>query len=171
MRPGPLLCPSLPRIWIQVFAQGAWHPVSGRCFPARTGNPNRRPQRHPPRHVICKKEDRPEAADHARSKTRNQSWIDFLRSTGERTAPPHHPTTTPRFEREEMRSDRTACAAALSLLVLPTPMPPRQRRKTKGLVTPPTESLYFDLTKRRDLLASRPVPKLGPLEIADKSAA
>ena len=31
-----------PQPWIQVFAQGAWHPVSGRRFPARTGNPNRR---------------------------------------------------------------------------------------------------------------------------------
>ena len=31
--------------------------------------------------VIRKKEDRPEAADHVRSKTRNQHWIDFLRST------------------------------------------------------------------------------------------
>ena len=28
-----------------------------------------------------KKENRPEAADLARSKTRNQHWIDFLRST------------------------------------------------------------------------------------------
>ena len=32
--------------------------------------------------VIRKKEDRPEAADHGGSKTRNQRWIDFLRSTG-----------------------------------------------------------------------------------------
>ena len=32
--------------------------------------------------VIRKKENRPEAADHIRSKTRNQHWIDFLRSTG-----------------------------------------------------------------------------------------
>ena len=31
--------------------------------------------------VIRKKEDRQEAADHSRSKTRNQRWIDFLRST------------------------------------------------------------------------------------------
>ena len=31
--------------------------------------------------VIRKKEDRLEAADHSRSKTRNQRWIDFLRST------------------------------------------------------------------------------------------
>ena len=50
---GPLLCPSLPRTWIQVFAQGAWHPVSGRCFPATYGgNPNRQPQRHPPRVLV-----------------------------------------------------------------------------------------------------------------------
>ena len=32
--------------------------------------------------VIRKKEDRPEAAEHSRSKTRNQRRIDFLRSTG-----------------------------------------------------------------------------------------
>ena len=32
--------------------------------------------------VIREKEDRPEAADHSRSKMRNQRWIDFLRSTG-----------------------------------------------------------------------------------------
>ena len=32
--------------------------------------------------VIRKKEERPEAADHSKSKTRNQRWIDFLRSTG-----------------------------------------------------------------------------------------
>ncbi len=31
--------------------------------------------------VIRKKEDRLEAAGHSRSKTRNQRWIDFLRST------------------------------------------------------------------------------------------
>ena len=31
--------------------------------------------------VIRKKEDRQEAVDHSRSKTRNQRWIDFLRST------------------------------------------------------------------------------------------
>ena len=31
--------------------------------------------------MIRKKEDRLEAADHSRSKTRNQRWIDFLRST------------------------------------------------------------------------------------------
>ena len=31
--------------------------------------------------VIRKKEDRPEAFGHSRSKTRNQRWIDFLRST------------------------------------------------------------------------------------------
>ncbi len=31
--------------------------------------------------VIRKKEDRQEAADRSRSKTRNQRWIDFLRST------------------------------------------------------------------------------------------
>ena len=28
-----------PQAWIQVFALGAWHPVSGRCFPVRTGEP------------------------------------------------------------------------------------------------------------------------------------
>ena len=32
--------------------------------------------------VIRKKENRPETADHGRSKTRNQRRIDFLRSTG-----------------------------------------------------------------------------------------
>ena len=32
--------------------------------------------------MIRKKENRPEAADHVRSKTRNQHWTDFLRSTG-----------------------------------------------------------------------------------------
>ena len=32
--------------------------------------------------MIRKKENRPEAADHGGSKTRNQHWIDFLRSTG-----------------------------------------------------------------------------------------
>ena len=32
--------------------------------------------------VIREKENRPEAADHVRSKTRNQHWIDFLRTTG-----------------------------------------------------------------------------------------
>ena len=31
--------------------------------------------------MIRKKEDRLEAADHSRSKTRNQRWIDFLQST------------------------------------------------------------------------------------------
>ena len=35
----------------------------------------------PPTAVIRKKEDRQEAADHSRSKARNQRWIDFLRST------------------------------------------------------------------------------------------
>ena len=35
--------------------------------------------------MIRKKENRPEAPDHVRSKTRNQHWIDFLRST---TVPP-----------------------------------------------------------------------------------
>ena len=34
--------------------------------------------------VIRKKEDRPEAADHSRSKTHNQRRIDFLRSTAPR---------------------------------------------------------------------------------------
>ena len=45
---------------MSIFAQdldpglrpGAWHPVSGRCFPMPTGNPNRRPQRHPPRALV-----------------------------------------------------------------------------------------------------------------------
>ena len=38
---------------------GAWHPVSGRCFPARTGeNPNRRPQRHPPRALVSPRSNR-----------------------------------------------------------------------------------------------------------------
>ena len=31
--------------------------------------------------VLRNKEDRPEAAEHSRSRTRNQRWIDFLRST------------------------------------------------------------------------------------------
>ena len=39
--------------------------------------------------VIRKKEDRPEAADHGRSKTRNQRYIDSLRSTA---APPTGPS-------------------------------------------------------------------------------
>ena len=38
-------------------------------------------QDHPVQAVIRKKENRPEAADHVKSKTRNQRWIDFLRST------------------------------------------------------------------------------------------
>ena len=33
--------------------------------------------------VIRKKEERPEAADHSKSKTRNQRLIDFLRSTAD----------------------------------------------------------------------------------------
>ena len=34
-------CQVCARTWIQAFAQEAWHPVSGRCFRALTGNPNR----------------------------------------------------------------------------------------------------------------------------------
>ena len=49
---------------------------------ALTGRPCGRREKRP---VIRKKENRPEAADHVRSKTRNQHWIDFLRST---TVPP-----------------------------------------------------------------------------------
>ena len=41
-----------------------WHPVSGRCFPARTGEPE----------------------SPAATPGRNQRWIDFLRSTGRQLA-------------------------------------------------------------------------------------
>ena len=52
---------------------GAWYPVSGRCFPCAYGKPE-----SPARNVTL----RPEAAHHGTSKTRNQRWIDLLRSTG-----------------------------------------------------------------------------------------
>ena len=45
-----------------------WHPVSGRCFPARTGDPE----------------------SPAATPGRNQRWIDFLRSTGVFLLHPNH---------------------------------------------------------------------------------
>ena len=41
------------------------------------------------------KEDRPEAADHGGSKTRNQRWIDFLRSTAARPPFPRYLPSLP----------------------------------------------------------------------------
>ena len=45
--------------------------------------------------VIRNKEDRMEAADHNRSRTRNQRWIDFLRSTGGQPQPWGRPVQCP----------------------------------------------------------------------------
>ena len=55
---------------------------SGYRYLVRRGTAQNGCHRGPPSYVIRKKENRPEAADHGRSKTRNQHWIDFLRSTG-----------------------------------------------------------------------------------------
>ena len=55
-----------PQAWIQDPGPRpkVWHPVSGRCFPARTGDPE----------------------SPAATPGRNQRWIDFLRSTGGKEA-------------------------------------------------------------------------------------
>ena len=49
-----------------------------------------------------------------------------------------------RFEHEERGALGPLAQRPYRSLVLPTPMPPRQRRKTKGLVTPPT----FEVERR-----------------------
>ena len=49
-----------------------------------------------------------------------------------------------RFEREERGAIGPLAQRPYRSLVLPTPMPPRQRRKVKGLVTPPT----FEVERR-----------------------
>ena len=56
--PGLLDVHLYPGLGIQVFAQGAWYPVSGRCFSARRGNPNHQPQRHPPRALVSPRSNR-----------------------------------------------------------------------------------------------------------------
>ena len=61
--------------------------------------------------VIRKKEDRSEAAEHSRSKTRNQRRIDFLRST-----------TSPNRKNFEARKRETAALGAGEKLVLGHPL-------------------------------------------------
>ena len=47
----------LPQARIQGLRPGAWHPVSGRCFPVR-GNPNCLPQYHPSRALVLPRSNR-----------------------------------------------------------------------------------------------------------------
>ena len=47
----------LPQARIQGLRPGAWHPVSGRCFPVR-GNPNCLPQCHPSRALVSPRSNR-----------------------------------------------------------------------------------------------------------------
>ena len=69
-----------------------------------------------------------------------------------------------RFEHEERGALGPLAQRPYRSLVLPTPMPPRQRRKTKGLVTPPT----FEV-ERRPASAVRPYRRGWPMKAVSAS--